>query len=130
MKKYKKHIIIALVAVVVLYFGWKMYKNYKSTQEPGNLDNSSPSTGTVTEGGISKSVTMDNNTVLKRGSKGDRVDWVQYYFNKYVAEKKKMTPLARDGIFGAKTEAAVKATLGKTSTTWTEYKAHVESKYA
>lgn len=130
MKIQKKHkiyigVVVALVVAYLIYRAWKAKKENAPVTPPTNFNTQTPTQTVVNN----TPVTIDNNTILKRGSRNDRVQWVQYYFNKYVKDKKGMVRLDDDGIFGEKTEKAVKATLGKTTTTWTEFKNHVDTKF-
>lgn len=127
--------IYIVIAVVIVFLIWKnrdKIKNFITGRKAEDKDmaeksaNNTPSTGTSSTGAKE---TVTNDTILKRGSRNDRVFWVQSHFNKYVAPAKNLKKIEWDGIFGEETEKAVKATLGKTSTTWTEFKKHVESKY-
>ncbi|HRO75949.1 MAG TPA: hypothetical protein PLP27_07365, partial [Crocinitomicaceae bacterium] len=91
-----------------------------------------PSARNPKTGGSNTSSTQvgcTNETVLKRGSKCDRVQWIQHYFNTKVLPKVTGTRLVEDGIFGEKTELAVKQITGSTKTTWTNFKSKVDQKY-
>ncbi|MCO5258673.1 MAG: hypothetical protein M9916_00840 [Crocinitomicaceae bacterium] len=130
MKIQKKHkiyigVAVALIVAYLIYRAWKAKKENVPAVQPSNFNTQAPTQTVVNN----TPVTIDNNTILKRGSENDRVQWVQYYFNKYVKDKKGMARLDEDGVFGEKTEKAVKATLGKTSTTWTEYKDFVDNNF-
>jgi hypothetical protein len=58
--------------------------------------------------------------VLKRGVKGNEVAVLQVNLNEFVGRKSTFTvPLVPDGIFGQKTENALKALTGRTSITLT-----------
>lgn len=89
---------------------------------PKDTTNATSSSGSGSSGsGSSGLASLGSNTTLKRGSKGQEVQWVQYAYNKYRATPLGTTKLAQDGVFGPKTEAAVKSVTGSTSTTWTKF---------
>lgn len=112
-----KKVIIILVVVLVLWIIWKNAKGRKSYTEPSDTT-STPSVATAPTG-------CTNTTVLKRGSKCDRVQWAQYKINT-VRDILKIERLADDGVFGAKTESAFIKLLGKNSGTWNEVKAKAD----
>ena len=128
-KKMNGLIFISLTAFV-LYLLWKQWKKNKAARVENDVkalsDSNPTSTGTVN----SKPKPITNTTVLKRGDKADRVQWIQYYFNLYVVPKKQgLAKLTEDGIFGEKTEKAVKEVMGKNQTSWADFKNKVDSKY-
>lgn len=124
-----KSIVIALVVILVLYLGYRYWKNKQSISTEKAINNaSSGATNSITTGNsAATSQVCTNSTVLKRGmSKCDRIQWSQYYINK-VASKLGISKLTEDSIFGAKTEQAFQKLLGKSTGTWTEVKAKVDS---
>lgn len=125
-----KSIVIALVVILVLYLGYRYWKNKQGSDTEKAINNASSSgaTNSITTGNsTATSQACTNSTVLKRGmSKCDRIQWSQYYINK-VASKLGISKLTEDSIFGAKTENAFQKLLGKSTGTWTEVKAKVDS---
>lgn len=66
---------------------------------------------------------VGNDTLLKKGMKAQEVQWLQYLYNKEYIPKNGGTKLAEDGVFGAKTEAAVKRVTGtRTSIPWSAWR--------
>jgi hypothetical protein len=128
------YIAIAALLAFALYKGYKWWKAKKDdtpTGTPKTIADSSPAainnTKSTATSSTGKKVTIDNDTVLKKGMKGDRVQWLQDYYNKWVQPSRGGTKLVDDGNFGAKTEEAVKGTMGKTETSWTTFKSRVDS---
>lgn len=121
-----RNIIIGIVILVVIYFVFKNFKT-NNTNTNTNATNSTPNNINNTPTQTQPACT--NTTILKRGSKCDRVQWVQNYFNTKVLPKVVGTPLVEDGVFGEKTELAVKQITGYTQTSWSAFKSAVDQKY-
>lgn len=123
--KNKKTVIIVIVIIVLLFvfrYAKSRIENAKTSKEDEGAIYTTPKSPVLT--------VIDNNTILKKEmAKNDRVKWVQNYFNKYVAPSRGLAKITYDGVFGSKTEDAVFKTLGKKTTTWTEFKSHVDSNY-
>ncbi len=131
MKKNKaKNAIVIIVIILILFFVVRYIRARNDQAGEKSLLGSSPSSGSSSGSSKPTPTVVDNNTTLKKGmAKNDRVMWVQSHFNKYVAPARGYAKISYDGVFGSKTEDAVFKTLGKKTTTWTEFKAHVESNY-
>lgn len=128
--KKAKNAIIIVVVILILFFVVRYVR--ARNDQAGEKSLPGPSSGSGSSSGSPKATptVIDNNTTLKKGmAKNDRVMWVQSHFNKYVAPARGYAKIAYDGVFGSKTEDAVFKTLGKKTTTWNEFKAHVESNY-
>lgn len=82
---------------------------------------SNPSTTTNQSGSTSNTKAPNNETVLKRGDRGSKVEELQKLLNKehdyqsLHGTKPSLAKLTEDGIFGAKTEALLKSFTGKTA---------------
>ncbi len=130
-KDMKKKLIIGVIILVVVIVVFRFLKKSKGstpgTPPPSLTTQTAPVAAPSAPSNPSSAPTCSNDTVLKRGSKCDRVEWVQYYYNKYVAIPLNKTKLDQDGAFGSKTESAVNAVLGKKTTTWSEWKKKLES---
>lgn len=115
MQKQTKVVLIVILVLALLWFYFRRDKN--ETTATSNLSDSSGGggTGTGTNSGLKD---LGHDTILKKGSKGLQVKWLQELYNSKYAEPKGLTKLATDGIFGAKTESAVKGLSGKTSISW------------
>lgn len=128
MKKYGKQIIIGLVIVVVLYVIFKVWKgkNLNSTPSqttaPVTTASYTSPTGSTTTGASG----CTNSSLLKKGSKCDRVQWSQYKINQ-VASKIGIAKLTEDSVFGSKTETAFQKLLGKKTGSWNEVLTKVNS---
>ncbi len=135
MKKKKtntKFILLMLVLAVLIIYLIHRTKGSKASDAEIEKQISNPGTGSnSTASPSSKKSTktqLGNDYTLKSGTWGREVSWVQYYYNKMVADPKKLTRLVQDGKYGPKTEAAVKSILGKTTTSWTEWKRTLDAK--
>lgn len=128
MKKYGKQIIIGLVIVVVLYTIFKVWKGKKqnSLPAPSNVPVATASYTSPAGGSTSEASGCTNSSILKKGSKCDRVQWSQYKINQ-VASKLGIAKLTEDSVFGSKTEAAFQKLLGKKTGSWNEVLSKVNS---
>lgn len=133
MKKWsltKKIIVFAVIALVI----YVIYKNVKGkvSRDTSNVSLSTASTGystPVSNTGSTSTTTNSgctNSTVLKKGSKCDRVQWSQYKINQ-VKDVLGIAKLTEDGIFGSKTETAFQKLLGKKTGSWNEVKTKVDT---
>ncbi|MNS48700.1 hypothetical protein D3C71_50690 [compost metagenome] len=88
-------------------FGMRLYNKYIETLKANQPANTgaveSTGTGTNTVKGVTETATI--NTVLAKGSRGDMVALLQKTINSYLPSN--YTRLVPDGVFGAKTEAAL-----------------------
>lgn len=122
-----KKIVIGAVVVIIVFLIAKAIMSKK-----GNTKDTTSSTGgTATASIVSAGTTTTtagctNTTVLKKGTRCDRVQWSQYKINQ-VYGRLGISPLTEDGIFGSKTEAAFQKLLGKKSGTWTEVKSKADA---
>lgn len=124
MKVNKKYIIGGVILIVIIFIIVKVVRAKKLNSTP--IASTTTSTASVTSTGTSSAGTCSNSTILKRGTKCDRVQWAQYKINK-VSSKLGIAKLVDDGIFGSKTEAAFQKLLGKKSGSWNEVQAKVDS---
>ncbi len=120
MSKQTKMILFVVVVFLVIYIYVKFFK----PSDGSGADEYPLSTG----GGTSTNSTstglkdLGDSTILKNGSKGKQVQWLQYLYNERYATPKNLTKLKEDGIFGSKTEKAVKGLTGRTQISWTDWK--------
>lgn len=130
-KKAQRTINIVLIFLVVVILLAVLYKYViKPMRDSANAE----TTGNTSDGSgnspalpsAPKLQRLGNTAVLKRGTKSQEVQWVQYYYNLKVAEPMGKTKLVKDGIFGAKTETAVLAVTGLKSTNWNSFKAKLD----
>lgn len=112
-----KKVIIALVIIFVIYLIWKNIKGKNAQGSTTATGSNSVSSGSSSTSSASSGCT--NTTVLKKGSKCDRVQWSQYKINA-IRTILGIEKLAEDGVFGSKTEAAFQKLLGKKTGTWNE----------
>jgi hypothetical protein len=102
---------IAGVGVAGL-FGMRLYKNaidnLKNNQpsDTSGAENTGTASGTV--GGVASTMTV--NTTLGKGSRGEMVALLQKTINSFLPSK--YTKLVVDGVFGSKTETALKTFWG------------------
>lgn len=137
-------VIVAVIYVIKTYVltGTSNDNNSGSSSSSGTKNQSSP--GTSSSASASSSTPpvsasglpiKGNTTVLKRGDKAAEVKYIQFYYNQNFVNafgnEDHLTPLVEDGVFGEKTEAAVKLFTNKTSASWKEFHdavdAHVET---
>nr|WP_294860239.1 hypothetical protein [uncultured Fluviicola sp.] len=121
-------LLIAVLAVLIIYLIYRtrgakvsddeIEKQIASPDAPSPAKAKTPSTST----------TLGNDAVLKYGTKGREVGWIQYYYNKMIARPKGLTLLVQDNKFGPKTESAVFSVLGKKTTSWYEWKHALDAK--
>ncbi len=126
-KNINAFIYIAIFGIVAfaIYKIYIWYKNRNSIAPEQSISTIGTTPGTtIVPSNIAPEVS--NDTILKKGSKNDRVQWVQNYYNKYVVPKNGGTKLVEDGVFGSKTEAAVFHVMGKKTVSWTEFKKRVD----
>jgi len=133
---------IAIVASIIVYY-YTIVKPKKdldrqiSDSENAGSGTSAPSTsgGSTSTGNPTGPAPLSNNTILKWKSplmKGDRVQWLQNYYNKYVKLRQSLnkTPswptLDDDGVFGENTHKAVFRVMGKHETSWQAFKDKVD----
>jgi hypothetical protein len=125
-KKQNNIIIGVLIGIIVLILLWKYV--IKPAMDKSTVLVTDPSTGTKTSLPTTKTLPkLGNDATLKSGTKAQEVQWVQYYYNSKLAAPIGKPKLAEDGAFGPKTLAAVKSVTGGSSTTWTQFKAKVDS---
>lgn len=108
-------ILIVVILLVIIVVAIRKYRASKQENASTATTPIKASSGITTK----PALICENTTVLKKGSKCDRVEWAQYEINK-VASKLGIAKLAQDGIFGTKTEAAFKKLLGKSSASYAE----------
>ena len=104
-------VVMLLAALLVFLFRDKIFRR---------------STGGDADAGAS---VENDNFPLKYGSRGERVRKVQAYINQMFAlapVSRDYMPLAEDGIFGAKTEAACELFLNTKEITQDWYKTHIQ----
>lgn len=115
-KKNTRMILFAVIAVIVIVLIIR-------SRKPESLKTSEKPSGSP----VSKSLpSLGPNATLKSGTKAQEVKYVQDYYNTQVASPLGKTKLVVDGIFGPKTQAAVKSITGTTSTTWNAFKQRVD----
>lgn len=118
-KKNQRIAIIAIIVVIILVIAYRMRnKSSKTETIPGTTTTYTSSASTLPK--------LGNNATLKSGTKAEEVKWVQSYYNSKIAVPLNKTKLAVDGIFGPKTQAAVKSVTGSTSTSWTVFKQTID----
>lgn len=118
-------VVAGLAIIIVVYLIYTAYKAKKDVSDQVNETPVTPSAPNSNPG----TATVNNDTVLKKGSKNDRVLWLQGYYNKYVVPIDRKDKIKYDGIFGDETLKAVKHVMGTDSTTWTKFKARVDYNY-
>lgn len=136
--KQEKQIRTVIIIVIALILAYCLYKygikgdplpwkkaSQDALPEMGAAATTSAATSTASN---STTSTCTNQTLLKRGSRCDRVQWVQFLYNKYYAIPQGKTKLVEDGIFGANTEAAVKTIMGTITTTYADFYNRIQSK--
>lgn len=136
MKKKKLNIKFILVIVILIVITVYLYKRYygsvSDTEIEDQIANPKPtstvSATTPTTQKRSTSTTLGNDAILKNGTWGREVGWVQYYYNKMIATPKKLPKLKQDNKFGSNTEKAVISILGRNYTSWTEWKRTLDAK--
>lgn len=122
-QKKTQQILIGVLVVVILI---ALYLKFRKPKDSNEVSISSGGTSnTPTSSGMKR---VGNDTVLKYGTKAEEVKWVQTLYNSIYAVPLGKTKLTVDGIYGTKTQAAVKFVLGKTTTSWTEFKRFVDNK--
>lgn len=118
-------IFVTISLIIVIYL---VYTKYKAKKETTTVADETPVTPSLPNSNVGTTA-VNNDTILKKGSKNDRVLWLQGYYNKYVAPIDHKDKIEYDGIFGSETEKAVKHVMGTTSTTWTKFKSRVDYNY-
>jgi hypothetical protein len=124
-KKQQQTILTVLVVILVLVAIYKFVILPKRDEAESKTVDLAVNTSSGSSARLPTSTALKNvgnDTTLKKGSRNLEVKWLQWYFN---TKTNPATKLATDGVFGAKTEAVVKSITGKTSTTWTEFKAKI-----
>lgn len=122
-------IVIFLVLVVAAVYVVKTYILKPKDDKPkddtppvsGGGSSSSketPKTPPVSSSGLP---VKGNDTVLKRGDKAVEVKYIQHEYNTKFVKNQDLEKLVVDGIFGEKTEKAVKLFTGKTSASYSEF---------
>lgn len=113
---FKKVIVIALVAVVLIYLTRKFWIK----PAPGAVTAASTGGGAapLPSSGLKK---VGSDTTLKRGMIAQEIEWLQYLYNIKVADVRGVPRLDQDGVFGAKTEAAVQEQSQNKTTTWNRW---------
>lgn len=116
---------IAIAAVVLVGLATGGYFIYKYTRpakpqlpEPDKGGSDKGGTGGSTDSGSEGGSTggggnSDSSFPISKGSRGKNVANFQAALNKFYKTAKDFTPLDTDGIFGSKTEAAMKRAYGK-----------------
>jgi hypothetical protein len=118
-------IIIAIVVLIIVIFKKINKKDDSKGQTIVQPPPVNPSSGGSTaSSGLPK---VGSNTILKRGTKAQEVEWLQHYYNVNVAPKFGREKLSKDGIFGPKTEEAVMFVLSEKTTTWNNFKSKVDT---
>jgi peptidoglycan hydrolase-like protein with peptidoglycan-binding domain len=105
---------LVLIALVIAYFKRDTIKDFFSKSAPSSSSNAS-STATSTPSIPSK--TLNDETILSKGSSGEQVLRLQQLLNiKHGNNKPQIIPyLVEDGNFGTATESMLKKWTGKTS---------------
>lgn len=120
-------VIYILIVIIAIYLIKKYVIGTDPLTKEGEEKNADPQAPAGSPKPSSSLKRVGNNTTLKRGTKAQEVQWVQYYYNSKIAVPAGKTKLVEDGIFGAKTEAVVKTVTGQNSTTWTNFKAKIDA---
>lgn len=127
-QKKQQRIVFAILGIILLI---ALILHFRKTTRSDEIEKeiTANSAGTPSNSNVSYSglVQKGNNYLLKRGEVCAEVRWSQYYYNKIIAIPNGKTALKEDGIFGPKTETVVKSILGKTTTTWAEWKTKLDS---
>lgn len=122
----KKIVIGAVVVIVVFLIAKAIMSKRGNTKETATAGTTATASGTANIVSSGTTAGCTNTTVLKKGSRCDRVQWSQYKINQ-VYGRLGISPLTEDGIFGSKTEAAFQKLLGKKTGTWTEVKSKADA---
>lgn len=120
-------VIYILIVIIAIYLIKKYVIGTDPLTKEGEEKNADPKAPPGSPKSPSSLKRVGNNTTLKKGTKAQEVQWVQYYYNSKIAEPAGKTKLVEDGIFGSKTESVVKTVTGQSSTTWTNFKAKIDS---
>lgn len=121
--------VVIFIAVVVIIYTVVMAKKPKKTEIPTEA---AAAAGTEAAPAAAETKTtkeetvpgFNPNKVLKRGSSGEEVAYVQKAINR-VRKLKNLNPIGVDGDFGPETEAAVTRFMGTKSTTYAKVKGAV-----
>ena len=105
MKKGAKAILIILALAAVALVAYLIYRRFHKNDEEGGTTSASNGSGSGSASGTS--TTGNDNFPLKKGSRGEKVKFVQQYIN-WVNGK---TALSTDGIWGANTELWARKTF-------------------
>ncbi len=120
MKTPSKKTLLIVGGIIVAIFILRMLK---SRYDNRGMDAEIPTPGTTPTAGSSSSTSLSENcdkkTKLVKGQKSTCVLYAQKQFNR-VYSKLGISKLTEDGIFGAKTEAAFTALLGRKTATYEE----------
>lgn len=104
MKKNKKHVVVIVVVIIILVVvAILVFKPFKKKKEDGTTTVEKGAGKTTIEGKEGQKSEYDQNFPLKKGSKGKYVSAIQRTLN-----KKKNAGLTVDGIWGDKTDVAIK----------------------
>lgn len=144
-------ITVAIIAVVIVYY-FSIVKPKEKAGSDSTFEEkvkqeaiaNKPEGSSTSNVGTTASI-INNATVFKVTnplSKADRIQWIQYYYNKYAKlrnQKKKVVNIAHplknqpdleiiseDGVYGNKTATAVNQIMGKRETNWNDFKAKVD----
>ena len=139
-QKKQQRIFFIVLAVIVLIALIMHFKKKKADDQEieseikasssGSSSSTSSSSSAPKEYSSSGLVKLGNTATLKKGTKSAEVRWLQWHYNQKIAKTKGLTYLSEDGIFGSKTEAAVKSILGKTTTSWAEWYNKLNNMYS
>lgn len=132
-------VITALVITATIVYYFKVIKGQNQDDKFDELgdDSNQGSQGSQTSsGGGSTKPAITNDTVFSVKSplmKNDRVQWIQYRYNKYAKARKlkgktpDWTLLVEDGVYGNKTAEAVNRVMAKKSTSWNEFSSKIDA---
>lgn len=127
-KKHKTTLMAGLVLVlcVAVYFYRDEIKSFfskGSSLSSAGTTVASTSTPSIMSPSTTTNTSDTNDTVLKKGSQGQKVKELQVLINKRLEAANMGFPkLVEDGIFGAKTESRLQLLIGKKSISINEFK--------